>query len=583
MTVAVRFSGLAFRVAVIALLSFPAFRAFGIPAVISYQGCLKDSDGNPITTAVDVTFTFWDAPSIGNQIGSFSDTDSVTPSAEGLFTTLIGDDPGTAIPPTVFSSDSVWLNVNVGGTNLRPRTRMVSTGYAFQAQSAADADTVDRMHAADLAPAIHEHTFKGILGTVADAQIVSSLTRDTELATGLATKADATHTHGKSDLHNSGALSFVWGNSEVVDALTISGGTVNNTPIGANTPSTGAFTSLGATGNTTLGDASGDQVTVNGALRIASGSPAADRVLTSDASGNATWQTNDADLLDGSHASAFQRHYSNVKVVAKSGGDYTTIGDALAAITTASSSNHFLVYVAPGTYNERVIMKAHVDIEGAGELATRILYEGGLTKANGFTVSGDANAELRNLTVENSGGATYGVAVYNDASVFRITNVRAVASGATSAHTGIYNVGSIILTHVKVEATGGSSADGIENDSATGLFMRDVSVVASGSTTLCRGFLNRECTVTLVDCSISASGAPLNYGIHNTAGSGTFGVVVRDSQIIGSSYTILNDSEFTVLVGASQLGGGTVSAGGGTCTCAGVYDENFTFHASTCP
>ncbi|MBI3458654.1 hypothetical protein HY061_00085, partial [Candidatus Azambacteria bacterium] len=42
--------------------------------------------------------------------------------------------------------------------------------------------------------------------------------------------------------------------TNVVDTLTISGGTINNTPIGATTPSTGAFTILSSTGATTLGD-----------------------------------------------------------------------------------------------------------------------------------------------------------------------------------------------------------------------------------------------------------------------------------------------------------------------------------------
>lgn len=35
------------------------------------------------------------------------------------------------------------------------------------------------------------------------------------------------------------------------------------------------------------------------------------------------------------------------------------------------------------------------------------------------------------------------------------------------------------------------------------------------------------------------------------------------------------------LVGASQLAGGPVNAG--DPTCAGVYDENYAFFASTCP
>ncbi len=67
----------------------------------------------------------------------------------------------------------------------------------------------------------------------------------------------------KGELANSGTLSFDWADSEVADDLTISGGTINDTPIGATTASTGAFTTLSSSGNTTIGDASGDTLTIN--------------------------------------------------------------------------------------------------------------------------------------------------------------------------------------------------------------------------------------------------------------------------------------------------------------------------------
>lgn len=44
----------------------------------------------------------------------------------------------------------------------------------------------------------------------------------------------------------------------------ISGGTVDSTPVGATTPSTGAFTTLTTTGNAMLGDAGADLVGFHG-------------------------------------------------------------------------------------------------------------------------------------------------------------------------------------------------------------------------------------------------------------------------------------------------------------------------------
>jgi hypothetical protein len=49
----------------------------------------------------------------------------------------------------------------------------------------------------------------------------------------------------------------------------ISGGTVDNTPVGATTPSTGAFTTLTSSGTSTLGDAASDLVGFHGSAGTA--------------------------------------------------------------------------------------------------------------------------------------------------------------------------------------------------------------------------------------------------------------------------------------------------------------------------
>jgi hypothetical protein len=90
---------------------------------------------------------------------------------------------------------------------------------------------------------------------------------------GLADAVTVKNTTGSGVAVAAGKSMFVYNNgTDVVDVLTyfsgsvvITGGTINSTTIGATTPSSGAFTTLSSTGNTTLGDASADTVTFNAA------------------------------------------------------------------------------------------------------------------------------------------------------------------------------------------------------------------------------------------------------------------------------------------------------------------------------
>jgi hypothetical protein len=135
------------RVTLFILGMFPLMStlAFGLPGLVNYKGRLTDPLDNPVAGPVNVTFTLWDAETGGTQLGAgFSDTDSVTPNADAIYDTLIGDDGGPLIPISVFKNDSVWLNVNVGGEDLAPRTRLTPIGAALHAD---DADTVDGLDA----------------------------------------------------------------------------------------------------------------------------------------------------------------------------------------------------------------------------------------------------------------------------------------------------------------------------------------------------------------------------------------------------------------------------------------------------
>lgn len=67
-----------------------------------------------------------------------------------------------------------------------------------------------------------------------------------------------------------------WADNEVADAQTISGGTINNSPIGNTTKAAGGFTTLTSTGNGTFGDASTDTHTFTGIAGFYGNTPDSD-------------------------------------------------------------------------------------------------------------------------------------------------------------------------------------------------------------------------------------------------------------------------------------------------------------------
>ena len=95
----------------------------------------------------------------------------------------------------------------------------------------------------------------------------------------------------------------------------------------------------------------------------------------------------------------------NVIVVAKSGGDYTTVSGALDSITDNTADNPYVIHVAPGVYNEQVYLKSHVDIVGSGVHATRIETSQSLPSNATLQANGATNVEVRRITIQGDTAA----------------------------------------------------------------------------------------------------------------------------------------------------------------------------------
>jgi hypothetical protein len=583
-----RFTSMTFVLVLAVLLSMsgsvgaaPDLMGSGAPSVVSYQGQVT-VDGIAYTgagyfkfavvnIAGDTNYWFND----GSPLGNGAPTNAVTLTvSSGLFNVLLGDTTQTnmtALPTSAFGDPDralrVWFSRDGAAfTLLSPDRRIAAVPYSLQAEKAENADKLDGQHASAFATSAHTHAGENITsGTVAEVRIHADIARDSEIMPTV--------------LANDGAAS-------TLDADLLDGQHASAFAAGTHTHAGGDITS-------------GTVAEARIHAAIARDSEIMSTVLTNDGTGSGL----DADLLDGLHASTFQRHYANVIVVAKSGGDYTTITAALNSITTASDTNRYLIQVMPGIYTERVTMKQYVDIEGAGELTTKITFTGGSTQNSGAaTLVGAGEAELRFLKVENTGGNAYAIAIYNSSAAPRLTHITAIASGGTADNIGVYNDNSSPrMTNVLAGASGGTNTYGVYNDNSS---PRMTNVVANASEgTGNYGVANIASTLTMDNVTATASGGTNNYGVSNagsavtmnnvtinaSGGTSNCGVLnigsasrINNSRITGSTATIYNDLGSNARVGASKLDGGGMGIGGGV-TCAGVYDEDYTFYPSTCP
>ncbi|MCD6594110.1 hypothetical protein J7L68_00315, partial [bacterium] len=98
-----------------------------IPQEISFQGRLADVSGVPVSDgSYSVTFRIYTAETGGTAV--WSETQIVATS-NGLFSTMLGSVTpfGTSVDFTI----SLWLSVEVGGTELTPRYKLGASPYAF--------------------------------------------------------------------------------------------------------------------------------------------------------------------------------------------------------------------------------------------------------------------------------------------------------------------------------------------------------------------------------------------------------------------------------------------------------------------
>jgi len=114
--------------------------------MLSFQGRLTDSLGNPITTATNVTFKLYNVSTGGTALYT-AGACSLTPDQDGIMNVLVGGSGYSPTPPQtvcgaevdsgIFTENAnIYMGITVGAdTEMTPRQQIANVGYAINAET----------------------------------------------------------------------------------------------------------------------------------------------------------------------------------------------------------------------------------------------------------------------------------------------------------------------------------------------------------------------------------------------------------------------------------------------------------------
>jgi hypothetical protein len=120
----------------------PLKQGLNIPSAFSYQGVLRDANGNLINGAVNLKLKLYGDVTGGTAL--YSEDFANVNVRDGIFTVVVGD--AQVLPISVFDTFPLYLGLSVNNdAEMLPRQRFHPVPYAMQATSAQNAVTADNL------------------------------------------------------------------------------------------------------------------------------------------------------------------------------------------------------------------------------------------------------------------------------------------------------------------------------------------------------------------------------------------------------------------------------------------------------
>lgn len=373
----------------------------GTPAgtVFTYQGQLIDG-GAPANGSYDFVFELFEVATGDSHMGKVN-VDNV-PVTDGLFTVQLDFGAGK------FTGDARWLEIYVrpGASEdpdpyvvLAPRQPLTPAPHAI------NASTVGGLAASEFAATAHNHWGQVWTGSGKALDLTGSAPAPILAATntsagsgiaGISTASNGVYGETASTLADKAAVygaatdvaSGVYGESAHGDGVSGKGGDGFGDFGGRFTGFAGVRGEGGAGVGGYFTSTSNDAIRAEGDVTI----------------------TGDLTVL----GTATPPHYAQTVIVATSGGDFTSIQAAVDSIDDyATALEPYLVWVAPGVYEEMVELSPNVHLQGAGREATIVTSNVGnsMLPLSEATLVLASSTSVRDLSIENTGTSQENIAV----------------------------------------------------------------------------------------------------------------------------------------------------------------------------